>query len=55
MVGFLRRNLLLILFSVLIVCQVLTWRAIVSLQQSVEWGPCGHESHPCYVRIKPPR
>lgn len=50
--GFLRRNLLVILFAVLIVSQLLTWRAIVELGRQLPRDPprCSAGS-PCVVEM----
>lgn len=54
MVAFLRRNLLLILFSMLIVGQLLMWRALLVIQEnSGHYDTCGRSEHPCYVIVVP--
>lgn len=54
MVEFLRRNMLVILFSILIIGQVLTWRALLVIQEnSGHYDTCGRSEHPCYVIIIP--
>jgi hypothetical protein len=50
---FVRRNLLLLLFGCLIMAQILTWRAIVSLQETVDYYGCGKYDSPCKVVIVP--
>jgi hypothetical protein len=51
--AFIRRNLLLLLFGGLIMAQLLTWRAIVSLQETVDYYGCGKNSLPCKVIVVP--
>jgi hypothetical protein len=51
--AFIRRNLLLLLFGCLIMAQILTWRAIVSLQEIVEYYGCGKDDSPCKVVVVP--
>jgi hypothetical protein len=51
--AFVRRNLLLLLFGCLIMAQILTWRAIVSLQETVDYYGCGKNSLPCRVVVVP--
>lgn len=51
-VEFLRRNLVLILFSILIIGQVLTWRAVVDLANHVPRNPPNCIVHdPCMVQL----
>ena len=64
---FIRRNLLFILFGLLIVGQLLTWRALVTVDDSVTWGlirlrteierstdhNCGSVHNPCRVMVLP--
>src|ERR1700730_8165828 len=45
--AFVRRNLLILLFGCLIMAQVLTWRAIVSFQETVDYYGCGKYDSPC--------
>jgi hypothetical protein len=52
-IAFVRRNLLLLLFGCLIMAQILTWRAIVSLQETVDYYGCGRYSIPCKVVVMP--
>jgi hypothetical protein len=55
---FLRRNLLIILFAVLILSQILTWRAVVAIGEgvkSLDYYACGTDTHPCRVRMVPDR
>jgi hypothetical protein len=50
-----RRNLLLILFGLLIVGQVLTWRAIVGMADNIDHFGCGTRTIPCKVIVLPDR
>jgi|SRR5260221_9220124 hypothetical protein len=50
---FVRRNLLLLLFGCLIMAQILTWRAVVSLQEAVYYYSCGKDDSPCKVVVVP--
>lgn len=52
-IEFLRRNLLVILLSILIIGQLLTWRTMVSLRDNYDWYACGTYSHPCRTVIVP--
>jgi hypothetical protein len=52
-IAFVRRNLLVLLFGGLILAQILTWRAIVSLQETVDYYSCGKYASPCKVIIVP--
>ena len=52
--AFLRRHLLLILFGVLIVGQLLMWRALVGIEyNSSHYGSCGSVRDPCYTIVIP--
>jgi hypothetical protein len=51
--AFVRRNLLVLLFGCLIMAQILTWRAIVSLQETVDYYGCGKYDSPCRVIVVP--
>jgi hypothetical protein len=52
MIAFLRRNLLVILFGLLIVGQAMTWYAVVDLKRSLPRDPprCS-PSDPCFVEL----
>lgn len=50
---FVRRNLLLLLFGCLIVAQLLTWQAIVALQETIDYYGCGKNNLPCKVIVVP--
>jgi hypothetical protein len=52
-IAFVRRNLLVLLFGCLIMAQILTWRAIVSLQETVDYYGCGKYDSPCKMVIVP--
>jgi hypothetical protein len=52
---FLRRNALILLFFCVIVRQMFTCRAIVSLEETVEHWGCGTRSSPCRVVTVPDR
>jgi hypothetical protein len=50
LLAFLRRHLLLILFGVLIVGQLLMWRALLEIEaNSSHYGSCGSVRDPCYT------
>jgi hypothetical protein len=52
-IEFLRRNLMLILFCVLIIGQILIWRTLVSIRDNYDWYACGTRSIPCKVVVIP--
>jgi hypothetical protein len=51
--GWLRRNLLLLLFICLIAAQVMTWLAIRAIGENIDNYICGNRSLPCRVIIVP--
>jgi hypothetical protein len=53
--GFVRRNLLNILFLILILLQAMTWQAVSSLERIVDHYSCGTYSYPCRVVVQPDR
>lgn len=53
--GWIRRNLLVILFGTLIALQVGIWITLLDISHTIErWG-CGSRTYPCKVIVVPDR